>query len=193
MRRKFLYFIFCILTTVQFSSGKGSANAHNLKAKFLKKYQQEREEFLIQKIKNYFLSLKHVKLTFEQIYQNGKVSNGEMILRKPNTLKIQYIQPNQDRFTLNDRMLLEYYDSELGETTELPLPRVLDIILFNDFSHIQIEHAFQQGNEITLQVKHEDTIVTFIMTANPIKLLRWNILQNNQLVTTHIIKISHIK
>lgn len=152
---------------------------------------QTEQTELINKIKGYIVNLKNIAIEFEQINPNGKKARGILVLKKPNALSIKYFTPHQDTFTLNHRMLLEYYDSEVRETTELALPHVFDMILFDDFSELKIENIKKKNNRINLIVKYEDSTVEFVFSNNPIELLGWSLKQNNKTIRTEIIEISY--
>lgn len=152
---------------------------------------QTEQTELINKIKYYIVNLRNVAIEFEQTGVDGKKARGTLMLKKPNVLSIKYFTPHQDTFTLNHRMLLEYYDSEVGETTELALPHVFDMILFDDFSGLKIENITKRNNRINLLVKYEDSTVEFVFSNNPIELLGWSLKQNNKTIRTEIIEISY--
>lgn len=141
------------------------------------------EDKLLTLIKNYFTKTKCINVLFLQTNSDGTNATGKIYIEKPRTIKIQYFSPNQDSFILNDKLRLEYFDSELNEVTEIPLPRVFDIILFDDFSNIKIKKITETPFSIELLTAFEDSFVLFTFHKHPIKLDSWVIINKHKKIS----------
>lgn len=143
----------------------------------------QHEEGLLILIKKYFTKTNCINVFFSQSTNDGIEATGEIYIEKPRTIKIKYFSPNQDSFVLNDKLRLEYFDSELNEVTEIPLPRVFDIILFDDFSNIKIKSIKETPSTIDLLTSFEDSFVLFTFNKNPIRLDSWIIINKHKKIS----------
>ena len=67
---------------------------------------------VINKINSYLSSFNNLKADFNQIDRKGKNSNGIFYMKKPNKMKLRYINPNL--VILYDKSTLLYHDVELN-------------------------------------------------------------------------------
>lgn len=148
---------------------------------------------IVHMVQKYLISLKNVRMDFTQTSTNGPTAKGNIRLKKPDLFKVNYTGPHQDSFTLTDGMKIEYYDSELGERTELPIPHVMDILLFDTFDNVRVIRTTHNENRISITVEYDDAQATIYFQESPIVLLSWEIHQNNTIVSTIITKIEELR
>lgn len=151
--------------------------------------QQTQKQKIINQVKQYFTNLDHVKITFTQTSKTSGKARGYIVIHKPDRLLIQYTTPHQDRFLLNDKMSLEYFDSKLGETSDLPLPRIFAMILYNEFDAINLLKMKDVKRLLYIIVAYEDSSAQFVFSKSPFKLVSWTVTQNSTVIRTHIDKI----
>lgn len=154
--------------------------------------QQAVKQQVINRVKQYFTNLDRVKMTFTQTSKTSGNAHGYIVIHKPDHLLIQYTTPHQDRFLLNDRMSLEYFDSKLGETSDLPLPKIFAMILYNEFDEINLLKMREFNGLLYIIVAYEDSSAQFVFSKSPFKLISWTVTQNSTVIRTHIDKIEHI-
>lgn len=120
---------------------------------------QDRED--LQRVQTYLEGLRSLKARFLQIAPNGAVSRGTAWLERPGRMRFQYDAPSPFLLVAGHGLLV-FHDSDLDQTTNIPLSRTPLGILLAD--HVQLS-----GDVTVTGMKRlpGQLQVTLVRTASP--------------------------
>jgi outer membrane lipoprotein-sorting protein len=124
----FLFFSFVCILLNHSDSCQGTilASKHNQQSKNLERShtalrdQNNQNHGLLQKAQNYFDQLHTMKASFEQINHDGSLSQGNIFMKRPGRLRLQYYPPHT-HMVIAHHGTLTTHDPKTEETTEFPL------------------------------------------------------------------------
>jgi outer membrane lipoprotein-sorting protein len=132
------------------------------------------------RIEQYLNSIKTLKARFLQIAPNGQQSTGTAWLERPGRMRFQY-DPPSPLLLVAGHGLFVYYDSQLRQTTNIPLSSTpLGILLSDHVSlsgNVTVTGIHRLPGQIQVTVVRTATpgegSLTLIFNANPLALVAW--------------------
>lgn len=143
-----------------------------------------------QKAERYLQSLESAQARFVQTNHDGSQLVGTFYLDRPGKLRFEYDPPVED-FIVADGTFLYFYDSELGEQSNVLIGQTMaDFILrediaFGDGVHVEDIVENDQYVQVTL-VQEEDPAagsITLGFSQEPYALKKWRVLDPAGLIT----------
>jgi len=149
------------------------------------------DEKLLNQLENYLNQFNNISSQFIQSSSNGSQETGEILISKPGKLRIEY-KKNNKLLIVADGKWLHYFDMDLNEIQSVIIEKspawILlkkNINLKNDFN---IYKLIKKSGKITLTLvdKNIENIekIELIFSANPIKLKKWVVTDNQEIETT---------
>lgn len=136
----------------------------------------------VARIEQYMDTIITMQARFQQVEPDGKISRGNIYLRKPGRLRVEY-DPPVPILLVADGGLLSYYDKDLDELKQMPLKQssawflVRYPIKLTD--GITISHVDRSpgGLQISLyQTDEPDSgSVSLVFIDNPLQLTQWTV------------------
>lgn len=80
----------------------------------------EEDRAELRRVEKYFNALQSIKARFVQITDSGKYSEGKLYFRRPDKIRFEYEPPVPVLVVVSDGWV-NYFDSELKQTTKVPL------------------------------------------------------------------------
>ncbi len=145
----------------------------------------------LKRIEAYLDSIKTLQAEFLQISSNGESASGEILLSRPERLRIEYAPPTPVLIVANGKYL-SYVDTELKQVNHIPVADTpAAFLLRDDFSLTSGDLAltgFEQGaNTIRVSmVQTKDPLageLTLVFTDEPTVLRKWSIVDAQGIVT----------
>lgn len=145
----------------------------------------------LKRIEAYLDNIKTLQAEFLQISSNGESASGEILLSRPERLRIEYAPPTPVLIVANGKYL-SYVDTELKQVNHIPVADTpAAFLLRDDFSLTSGELAltgFEQGaNTIRVSmVQTKDPLageLTLVLTDEPTVLRKWSIVDAQGIVT----------
>ena len=141
---------------------------------------QERAE--LGRIQNYLDSLRTLKARFLQVSSNGTTARGVAWIERPGRMRFQY-DPPTPYLLVAGHGLLVFHDSELNQTSNIPLGRTPLGILLADHVHLSgdvtvtgMQHlpGQIQVSLVRTETPSEGTL-TLVFADNPLTLRQWTV------------------
>ena len=138
----------------------------------------------------YLNTLKTGKARFVQTTHDGVQLVGTFYLSRPGKLRFEYDDPIED-FVVSDGVFLYFYDSELGQQSNIPVGQTLaDFFLREDVTIGKdvVVADVQRGGDL-LQIKlvqkndPENGSLTLGLRENPMALKKWRVTDPQGLIT----------
>lgn len=145
----------------------------------------------LKRIETYLDSIKTLQAEFLQISSNGESANGEILLSRPERLRIAYAPPTPVLIVANGKYL-SYVDTELQQVNHIPVADTpAAFLLRENFSLTDGDLAltnFERGaNTMRVSmVQTKDPLageLTLVFTDEPIVLRKWSIVDAQGIVT----------
>jgi len=145
----------------------------------------------LKRIEAYLDSIKTMQAEFLQISSNGESASGEILLVRPERLRIEYAPPTPVLIIANGKYF-SYVDTELKQVNHIPVEDTpAAFLLRKNFSLTEGDLALtnfeQGGNTIRVSmVQTKDPLAgefTFVLTDEPMVLRKWSIVDAQGIVT----------
>jgi len=146
----------------------------------------------IDRVEDYLNTTTTLKARFIQMDSTGVTSEGDIMLWRPGRIRIDYDAPSPVVITANGAFLI-YHDTELGQTTHVPLSASPAGVLVGENISLNNEElavtGIQRGaNTLDISViQREDPYagrITLVFSDRPLRLQRW-VVHDAQGVTTN--------
>lgn len=144
----------------------------------------------LQRIQTYLNGLRAMKARFLQIAPNGSISRGTAWLERPGRMRFQYDPPSPFLLVAGHGLLI-FHDSELQQTTNIPLSRTPLGILLAD--HVELSGAVTVTGMKRLPGEIEVTLVrtdspgegslTLDFADTPLALRQWTVVDAQRRAT----------
>lgn len=138
----------------------------------------------VDKIFNYFESFKSLKANFLQVNNNGSISAGKILLKKPGKIRIDYDE--SPLLIVSDGKKLATINKKLGTIGFFNVENIpLKILLYEkiDKSKLKLLDLKEQDNIVSVVVKENslgsDGILEITFEKKPFRIVKWTVLNNN--------------
>ena len=130
----------------------------------------------------YLNTIKTLKSRFQQIAPDGSISGGQAWLERPGRMRFQYDPPSPFLLVAGHGLLV-FNDSQLGQTSNIPLDRTpLGLLLRDNLrlsGDITITHITRYPGQLQLTLLRtatpSDGTLTLIFADNPLALRSWTV------------------
>lgn len=148
-------------------------------------------EKALEKAEAYLDDIKTMQAEFLQISSNGETAEGEILLSRPDNLRIEYAPPTPILIVANGEFL-SYVDKELKQVNHIPVEDTpAAFLLRDDFSFTGPEltvTGFERGaNTMRISVvQTKDPLsgeLTLVLTENPMVLRKWVVIDAQGVIT----------
>ena len=134
------------------------------------------------RVEAYLNTIHTLKARFQQIAPNGSLSGGQAWLQRPGRMRFQY-DPPAPFLLVAGHGLLVFYDSQLQQTTNIPLDRTpLGLLLRDNLKlsgDITVTRIVRYPGQIQLTLLRTaspaDGSLTLIFADNPLALRSWTV------------------
>ena len=146
---------------------------------------------VLRKAEDYLENIKTMQAEFLQISSNGETQSGEILLSRPNNLRIEYAPPSPILIVANGKFL-SYLDKELKQVNHIPVEDTpAAFLLRENFSFTDgalTVTGFERGaNTVRISVvQTKDPLageLTLVFTENPMVLRKWVIIDAQGIIT----------
>lgn len=145
---------------------------------------------ILSRIEGYMNSIETIHAHFQQIASDGSFASGLLVVDRPGRMRFEYDPPHPVLMIATGDTLV-YYDRELEEATYIPTSQTpVWFLLRDDISFdkpLSVVELKQRGNSYLLSLVETDEpdqgTVTLQLQAEPMKLLRWQIIDNQGMIT----------
>lgn len=145
---------------------------------------------ILSKIEGYMNSIETIHAHFQQIASDGSFASGLLVVDRPGRMRFEYDPPHPVLMIATGNTLV-YYDRELEEATYIPTSQTpVWFLLRDDISFdkpLSVVELKQRGNSYLLSLVETDEpdqgTVTLQLQADPMKLLRWQIIDGQGMIT----------
>ena len=138
----------------------------------------------VDKIFNYFESFKSLKANFLQVNNNGSISAGKILLKKPGKIRIDYDE--SPLLIVSDGKKLATINKKLGTIGFFNVEDIpLKILLYEkiDRSKLKLLDLKDQDNIVRVMVKENslgsDGILEITFEKKPFRIVKWTVSNNN--------------
>ena len=134
-------------------------------------------------VERYLNGLQTLKADFKQVGPEGEPAEGVIYMRRPGLLRVEYAPP-VPVLIVGDGLWIHYHDMELGQINdwfiyETPLGALTrEVTRFGE--DLEVTGFAERGGFIEVTVVHE----TLVLTADPLRLVKWRVTDAQGLVTT---------
>jgi outer membrane lipoprotein-sorting protein len=137
----------------------------------------------LSRIEAYLGSIRSLKARFEQTAPDGDVTQGVALMQRPGRMRFQYDPPSPFLLIANYGILF-FHDSQLNQTTNIPLSRTPLGILLGDHptmsGDVAVTKFVRQPGQIQVTLVRsanpDEGALTLIFADNPLTLRQWVIL-----------------
>ena len=142
---------------------------------------QDRADIL--RAETYLNTIHTLKAQFQQIAPNGSISGGTAWLQRPGRMRFQYTPPSPF-LLVGGHGLLVFYDSQLEQTSNIPLDRTpLGLLLRDNLKlsgDITVTRVVRYPGQLQITLLRTaspaDGALTLIFADNPLALRSWTVL-----------------
>ena len=142
----------------------------------------ESDRGALKRISDYLESIRTMRARFEQKAASGELAHGEIYLRRPSQIRVEYKAP-MHALLVADGVWLSYYDTELDQLTQIPINQsplwllLQDKIDFTTAATVsRIERSVGVLRVSLRQAKNPDAGSIILSFAdNPLQLTQWTI------------------
>jgi outer membrane lipoprotein-sorting protein len=137
----------------------------------------------IVRVEAYLNGIHTLKARFQQIAPNGALSGGTAWLERPGRMRFEY-EPPAPFLLVAGHGLLVFHDSQLGQTTNIPLDRTpLGLLLRDNLKlsgDITVTQIVRYPGQLQLTMLRtaspSDGTITLIFADNPLALRSWTVI-----------------
>lgn len=137
----------------------------------------------LSRIEQYLDGVRSLKAQFLQVAPNGSISRGIVWLERPGRMRFQY-DPPAPFLLVAGHGLLVFHDSELNQTSNIPLSRTPLGILLADHVRLSGDVTVTGMQQLPGQVQVTlvrtaspgDGSLTLVFTDNPLTLRQWTVI-----------------
>jgi outer membrane lipoprotein-sorting protein len=141
-----------------------------------------RDQADIARVEAYLNSIHTLKARFQQIAPNGSLSGGTAWLERPGRMRFEY-DPPAPFLLVAGHGLLVFHDSQLGQTTNIPLDRTpLGLLLRDNLKlsgDITVTQIMRYPGQLQLTMLRTaspaDGTITLIFADTPLALRSWTV------------------
>ena len=141
-----------------------------------------RDQADIARVETYLNGVHTLKARFQQIAPNGSLSGGTAWLERPGRMRFQY-DPPAPFLLVAGHNLLVFYDSQLQQTTNIPLDRTpLGLLLRDNLrlaGDVTVTQIVRYPGQLQLTLLRtatpSDGTLTLIFADNPLALRSWTV------------------
>lgn len=141
----------------------------------------------VQKVQDYFNSLKSIEADFDQSDSEGNSRVGRFLLSRPDNMRIEYITPEKEMILLDKDFLIHYNKSldEVSYVSNEDLPITLLSKRNLDFSKdVRVVKAIEKKEGTTIEIviqkpKKEEHRVEMFFTKKPFQLSTITVIDKN--------------
>lgn len=145
----------------------------------------------LQRLAAYLNGIRTMTANFEQVANNGGVSQGRLWVARPGRMRFEYQPPNPITL-LADATSVYYWDKELGQTAKYDLRQtpawffLRDPISFgSDVIVTQFQHAGGLVRVTVVEAAQPDVgSLTLVFSDNPLTLRQWIVVDQQRKTTT---------
>jgi outer membrane lipoprotein-sorting protein len=146
---------------------------------------------VLKKAEAYLENIKTMQAEFLQISSNSETATGEILLSRPDNLRIEYAPPTPILIVANGEYL-SYVDKELKQVNHIPVEDTpAAFLLRDDFSFtdgaLAVTGFEQQANTVRISVvQTKDPLageLTLVFTENPMVLRKWVVIDAQGVIT----------
>jgi outer membrane lipoprotein-sorting protein len=142
---------------------------------------------IFKKIENYFNGLQTISANFMQVDREGRQSTGRFVLKRPNKMKLDYLDPATNIVIAKNSKIM-HYNKELKEKSmtsahSSPLSFFLDpvIKLRSNLRIVRAEETSQRLSVTFCKADEDiDGAITVVFSQNPFQLLQWEIFSSKK-------------
>ena len=141
---------------------------------------QDRADIL--RAEAYLNTIHTLKAQFQQIAPNGSISGGTAWLQRPGRMRFQYTPPSPFLLVAGHDLLV-FYDSQLGQTSNIPLDRTpLGLLLRDNLKlsgDITVTRMLRYPGQLQITLLRtaspSDGTLTLIFADSPLALRSWTV------------------
>ncbi len=134
----------------------------------------------ISRVEAYLNSIRTLKARFQQVAGNGQVSGGQAWLQRPGRMRFQYDPPAPFLLVAGNGLLV-FHDSQLGQTSNIPLGRTPLGLLLQDnvklSGAVTVMQLVRYPGQLQITVYRTaspgDGNLTLVFADNPLALRSW--------------------
>lgn len=134
----------------------------------------------IQRVEAYLNGISSLKARFLQVNSEGQIAEGDVYMRRPGRMRIDY-QPPAQILVVADGTWLVLHDKELEETNRLPLYSTPVSVLLKENVRLEgdvtVVSVEKEGNTLRLNIidtdEPEEGGITLVFEDKPLKLRKW--------------------
>lgn len=149
---------------------------------------------VIPEVERYLNGIGSFQARFIQIAPNGSRAEGELYVRRPGQLRLDYAPPSKILLLAPGDWRLIFYDGSVRQVNVLPIARTPLGILLDDplrlSGAVEVIDVSRTPEEVTVRVQRPDSrdqgSVALVFRRHPLKLLRWSVV-DPQAKTTHVV------
>lgn len=144
---------------------------------------QASDSEILRQIQAYLNSIRSFKARFMQVAPNGQLTQGTVWLERPGRMRFQYDPPTPILLVAGDGLLV-FHDSQLGQTSNIPLSQTpLGILLADEVrlsGSVKVTELRRLPGMIAVTVVRSASIgdgsLTMVFADNPLTLRQWSVL-----------------
>ena len=138
----------------------------------------------IQKIENYLNSVKSLQARFVQNASNGSVSEGKIIIEKPNKIRMEYNEPTNILIVGNGEYIV-YNDKDLDQISNIDYDDIpASVILGNDVKidgqTIKVASFYKDAGTTVIGLDYKGKgnigVITLTFNNSPFELRQWKVI-----------------
>ncbi|MEP3248447.1 MAG: outer membrane lipoprotein carrier protein LolA [Sneathiella sp.] len=134
----------------------------------------------IQRVETYLNGISSLKAKFLQVNSEGQIAEGDVYMRRPGRMRIEY-QPPAQILVVADGTWLVLHDKELEETNRLPLYSTPVSVLLKENVRLEgdvtVVSVEKEGNTLRLNIidseEPDEGGITLVFEDKPLKLRKW--------------------
>ncbi len=142
----------------------------------------------ISRIENYLNNVKTISAKFVQDSSNGATAEGNIVIAKPNKIRMEYASPT-DVLIVGNGQYIVYYDKELDQVTNIDYNDIpASMLLANDIKidgkKIKVIDFYKDAGttSVTVEYVKENTgPITLVFSNNPFELKQWKIIDHQSI------------
>jgi outer membrane lipoprotein-sorting protein len=152
----------------------------------------ESDPATLQRIETYLNGLRSLKARFLQVAPNGQITQGTVWLERPGRMRLQYDPPSPLLLVAGEGLLV-FHDSQLGQTSNIPLSQTpLGILLADNLrlsGAITVTSLARLPGQLQLSLYRTSSpgegSLTLVFADDPLALRQWSVL-DAQRHETHV-------
>lgn len=146
----------------------------------------EQDRQVVERVQSYLDGIKTVKAEFLQVASNGQTAEGELWIKRPGKMRVEYGPPVEDLLVATGIYLIRY-DAEMQQSTYLPLGSSPASVLLDERldldEHVDVLQVQRTENLIHVEVRQKDApesgSIFLSFTKDPLRLAEWTVINGN--------------